>query len=338
MKLTKRVETAEPGQITVRDIEVPKPGENDVLVRMRACGICGSDVTMISSPRVREAPTPLGHEPAGEVVEVGNAVVDIQVGDRVVINPMAAPSGIIGNGGALGALTEYLLIENAMLGVGLNRIPDSLPFTVAALNEPMAVARHFVNRANPGPEETAIVFGAGPIGLGAVIWLKLRGVKHVVVADVVPSRLELALEVGADAVINSAQQDVGKELTKLHGAAMNGVGQPRPATDIYLDAAGVGVVLDTAISNAKLHARLVMVAGHRQPESIDTAAMLMSELTFSASLGYPTEIFEVTEQIAEHADLFAKLISHEIPFTEVERAIQLALTPGAADKIVITFP
>jgi threonine dehydrogenase-like Zn-dependent dehydrogenase len=66
--------------------------------------------------------------------------------------------------------------------------------------------------------------------------------------------------------------------------------------------------------------------------------MLTSELTFIASMGYPTEIFEVTEEIAEHADRFAKLISHEIPFTEVERAIQLALTPGASDKIVVTLP
>jgi (R,R)-butanediol dehydrogenase/meso-butanediol dehydrogenase/diacetyl reductase len=157
------------------------------LVRVRACGICGSDVTIIGMGG-RGAAIPLGHEPAGEVVEVGKAVVDIHVGDRVVVNPMAAPSGIMGNGGALGALTEYLLIESAILGVSLNRIPDSLPFSVAALNEPMAVARHFVNRANPGTEETAIVFGAGPIGLGAAIWLKLGGVKHVVVADVIPRR------------------------------------------------------------------------------------------------------------------------------------------------------
>ena len=338
MTLTKRVETAAPGEIVVRDIEIPQPGENDVLVRVRACGICGSDVTYIGMGGLLGAPMPLGHEPAGEVVEVGSAVVDITVGDRVVVNPMAAPSGVIGNGGALGALTEYLLIENATLGVSLNRIPDSLPFAVAALNEPMAVARHFVNRANPSPEETAIVFGAGPIGLGATIWLKLRGVKHVVVADVLPDRLRLALEVGADAVINSAQQDVGKELTELHGAAMNGVGQQRPATDIYLDAAGVGAVIDSAISNAKWGARLVMAAVHKKPVTIDTLAMLSSELTFITSMGYATEIFEVTEELAANADRFAKLISDEIPFTDVERAIQLALTPGAADKIVVTFP
>lgn len=181
MKLTERVEPFEPGQINVRDVEIPEPGENDVLVRVRACGICGSDVTIIGMGG-RGAAIPLGHEPAGEVVEVGKAVVDIHVGDRVVVNPIAAPSGIMGNGGALGALTEYLLIESAILGVSLNRIPDSLPFSVAALNEPMAVARHFVNRANPRTEETAIIFGAGPIGLGAAIWLKLGGVKHVVVA------------------------------------------------------------------------------------------------------------------------------------------------------------
>ena len=89
---------------------------------------------------------PLGHEPAGEVVEIGSAVTGIAVGDHVVVNPMAAPSGIIGNGGASGALAEYLLIEDAVRGRSLEVVPDHIPFEVAALNEPMAVARHGVNR------------------------------------------------------------------------------------------------------------------------------------------------------------------------------------------------
>ena len=85
---------------------------------------------------------PLGHEPAGEVVEVGSEVTGVAVGDHVVINPMAAPSGIIGNGGAIGGLADYLLIEDAVGGKSLEVVPDHIPFEVAALNEPMAVARH----------------------------------------------------------------------------------------------------------------------------------------------------------------------------------------------------
>ena len=93
-----------PGKAEVVDADHPQAGPNDVLVRMRACGICGSDAFYITIGGIppRQGHTPLGHEPAGEVVEVGANVSGIAVGDHVVINPMAAPSGIIGNGGAAG--------------------------------------------------------------------------------------------------------------------------------------------------------------------------------------------------------------------------------------------
>ena len=172
--------------------------------------------------------------------------------------------------------------------------PDDLPFEVAALNEPMAVARHCVNRSQARTADKVIVFGAGPIGLGAVIWLKLRGVRQVAVADVIPGRLRTALAVGADAVIDSSREDVTARLTGLHGHSTNTLGAPRPDTDIYIDAAGAAAVVNTALRAAKWGARLVTVAVHTKPEPIDLGAMLRSEMTIIASQGYPTEIFEVT--------------------------------------------
>jgi (R,R)-butanediol dehydrogenase/meso-butanediol dehydrogenase/diacetyl reductase len=182
-----------------------------------------------------------------------------------------------------------------------------------------------------------VVFGAGPIGLGAAIWLKLRGVAHVTVVDIVPERLETALAVGADAVIDSSREDVTARLTELHGQSANALGQPRPDTDVYFDAAGAAAVFNTVVASAKWNAKLVMVAVQKKSADLDLGGMLRSELTLIASQGYPTEIFEVTAEIAEHQDLFAQLISHRIPATAVERAFELALTPGAAEKIVVTF-
>ncbi|MFI6038611.1 zinc-binding dehydrogenase [Streptomyces sp. NPDC051315] len=179
--------------------------------------------------------------------------------------------------------------------------------------------------------------GAGPIGLGAAIWLKLRGVEHVVVADVIPSRLEKALAVGADAVIDSAQEDVAERLTELHGRSANALGQPRPGTDIFIDAAGVPVVFDTVVRSAKWGAKLVMVAVQKPGSEIDLGGMLRSELTLVASQGYPTEIFEVTPDLVEHQERFAKLISHRVPFAQADRAFEFALTPGAAEKVVVTL-
>jgi (R,R)-butanediol dehydrogenase/meso-butanediol dehydrogenase/diacetyl reductase len=97
------------------------------------------------------------------------------------------------------------------------------------------------------------------------------------------------------------------------------------------------VVVNTALRAAKWGARLVTVAVHKKPEPIDLGAMLRSEMTIIASQGYPTEIFEVTPEIAEYQQRFARLISHRVPFSEAERAFELVLTPGAAEKVVVTF-
>ncbi|TLS46957.1 zinc-binding dehydrogenase [Streptomyces montanus] len=345
MATMKSVQTAGVHKVEVVDVERPVPGPKDALVRIRACGICGTDVTFLhmgGMPAQAHAggdivPVPLGHEPAGEIVETGAEVTGLKAGDRVVINPQDAPSGIIGCGGKYGGMSEYLLVENAEVGKSVAVFPDTVPFEVASLNEPMAVARHCVNRSEAGPGDKVVVFGAGPIGLGAAIWLKLRGVEHVVVADVIPSRLEKALAVGADAVINSATEDVTARLTEWHGQAANALGQPRPGTDIYIDAAGVPVVFNTTVNAAKWGAKLVMVAVQKKSDDIDLGGMLRSELTLIASQGYPTEIFEVTPELVEHHERFAKLISHRVPFSDVHRAFELTLTPGAAEKVVVSF-
>ena len=326
---------------TTAVVEVPKPevGPADVLIAMRACGICGSDSFYIARGGIppREGATPLGHEPAGEVVEVGSDVEGIAIGDHVVVNPIASRKAMIGSGGPGGALSEFLLIPDAVLGTSLAIVPDHIPFAVAALNEPMAVARHAVNRTSPKAGDKVVIFGAGPIGLGAAISFKRSGVAHVVVVDVIPSRLEKALAIGADAVINSAEEDVVARLTELHGVGSTAMGAPRAGTDIYLDAAGVSVVIDTAIAAAKQNATIGIVAVHKKPVSVDFGNILSSEVNIVLSMGYPTEIFEVTLDIIAEWERYALIISDSFDFADVEKALTLAGTPGAADKVVVTF-
>jgi L-iditol 2-dehydrogenase len=321
-------------------VDAPKPtvGPADVLVKIRACGICGTDTLFISMGGIpgHDGGMPIGHEPAGEVVEVGRDVTGIAVGDHVVINPMAAPNGIIGNGAPSGALAEYLLLENAVRGTSLEVVPDHIPFEVAALNEPMAVAQHGVNRCDPKPSDKVLIFGAGPIGLGASIAFKSLGVSHVVVADLIPARLEKALKVGADAVINSAEEDVAARLLELHGEGASMFGG-KVDTDIYFDAAGAPAVIETALAAAKLGARLGVVAVHKQPVPVDFLNLMSNEITICGSMGYPEEIFEVTEDLIDNWEKYAVIISHTIPFDDVNDALKTATTPGAADKVVVTF-
>ncbi|MET0699804.1 MAG: zinc-binding dehydrogenase [Mycobacterium sp.] len=328
-----------PGQAEVIDAPDPEAGPSDVLVRMRACGICGSDAFYIAIGGIspRQGHTPLGHEPAGEVVAVGANVTGIEVGDHVVINPMAAPSGIIGNGGATGALANYLLIQNAVRGTSLEVIPRHIPFEVAALNEPMAVARHGVNRCRPKPSDQVVVFGAGPIGLGALLAFKALGVRHIAVADLIPARLNKALQLGADAVIDVANEDIGRRLVELHGEGES-MRPGRAGTDIYFDAAGAPAVVEAVLASAKKGATLGVVAVHKEPVPVDFATVMSNELTIVGSMGYPDEIFQVTEDLVANWEKYALIVSHTIPFQDVGSALQLASTPGAADKVVVTFP
>lgn len=325
---------------TTEIIEIPQPsiGPNDALVKIRACGICGSDSLYIAIGGLppRQGSMPIGHEAAGEVIAVGDNVSDIAVGDRVVVNPMAVPDDIIGNGGSTGALADYLLIKDVVRGRSLEVIPNHIPYEVAALNEPMAVAQRAVNQVAPQQSDQVVIFGAGPIGLGAAIALKARGVKHVVVVDILQDRLEKALKVGADAVINSAAEDLPARLIELHGPG-DSMWPDRAGTNIFLDAAGVPAVIDTTLGLAQRGAKLGVVAVHKEPVSVDLMNVMSNELTIVGSMGYPNEIFEVTRDVVDNWEKYQVIISHTFDFADLDEALRCVSTPGAADKVVITF-
>ncbi|OCB46967.1 theronine dehydrogenase [Mycobacterium vulneris] len=327
-----------PGATGVVDVAQPEIGPHDVLVKIRACGICGSDALYIALGGLppHQGRMPLGHEPAGEIVAAGDEVAGLKVGDHVVVDPMASPGDIIGNGGGRGALAEYLLITDAVRGTHLQVVPDHIPFEVAALNEPMAVARHAVNRCRPRTSDKVLIFGAGPIGLGAVLALKSLGVQHVVVADLIASRLHTALEIGADAVINSAEENLAQRLVELHGPGES-MFPGKAGTDIYLDAAGVPAVIQSAVTMAKKGATIGVVAVHKEPVPVDFLSLMSNEIEILGSMGYPDEIFDVTEDLIANWEKYARIVSHTIPFDRVDEALATASTPGAADKIVVTF-
>ncbi|MDK1361965.1 alcohol dehydrogenase catalytic domain-containing protein [Arthrobacter sp. zg-Y1219] len=322
------------------EVDRPAVGPHDVLLKIKACGICGSDAmySQIGGIPPRQGATPLGHEPAAEVAEVGADVDGLAVGDHVVIDTMAFTDGLLGSGGAQGALSEYVVVRDAEPGRQLKVIPKDIPWEVAALNEPMAVALHAVNRTEPRPGDKVVIFGAGPIGLGALLGYRRRGASHIVVVDLIPSRLEKALQIGADAVINSADEDVAARLVELHGDGssmmVRGV---RSGTDIFLDAAGAPVIPATVAGIAKQGATLGIVAVHKKPVELDFGSILTTELTIVFAMGYPTEIFEVTEDIIENWQKYALIISDKLPFDRALDALALAQTPGAADKVVVTF-
>jgi len=318
-------------------VEPPRPGDSDVVVKVKACGICGSDLTYIKVGGIHRKPggvTPIGHEAAGEVIAVGGGVKGVTLGQRVVINPMMT-SSYIGSGGPEGAFTEEVLVKDARLGASLLPIPDELPFEIAALAEPMAVGLHGVNRAEATPGDKVVVFGCGPIGLAMVLWLVDRGVTDVVALDLAAERLARAKALGARAVINPAEEPVRERLLELHGSARL-FSREAVGTDAYIDAAGAPNILADVVGMAKFHSRLVVTAAYMKPVTIDLGAMLTTEMTITTAVGYPSEMPEVVAALPRLTEKARSLISHRYPFDKVIEALGVAGTPASA-KVMIDF-
>ena len=322
------------GDVRLDDYQRPHAGPRDVVVRMKAVGICGSDLSYIKMggiPNPLET-TALGHEGAGEVLEVGAEVSGIAAGDRVIVNPMMTPSNI-GSGGPEGAFTEELLVREARLGESILPIPEGIPYEVAAMCEPLAVAMHGVNRAQVKPGDKVVVFGCGPIGLGMLLWLVDRGITDVVALDLAEERLDRARALGVQAAFDPTKVDLRDELAKLHGEVPS-YGRVGVGTDAYIDAAGAPSILTDVIMMAKFHARLVITAAYMMPIDFPVGLMLTSEMTITTALGYPTEMPEVIAAMPRLKDRIASLISHTLPFDRVMEGLEIAARPSSA-KVMI---
>ncbi|GAB3102110.1 zinc-binding dehydrogenase [Pseudomaricurvus hydrocarbonicus] len=311
----------------------PDAGPKDVVVKMKACGICGSDLSYIKHGGI---PTPgtitaLGHEGAGEIMQVGPEVEGISVGQRVIVNPMQTPSNI-GSGGPEGAFTEELLVREARLGASILPIPADIPYDVAAMCEPLAVAMHGVNRAEVKAGDKAVVFGCGPIGLGMVLWLVDRGV-DVVALDLAAERRERAMALGAQAALDPTQIDLRTELARLHGEVPS-YGRVGVGTDAFIDAAGVPNILSEVVAMAKFHSRFVITAAHMKPIELPAGRMLTSEMTITTAMGYPTEMPDVIAAMPRLKDKIASMISHHLPLDQVLEGLKIAATPESCKVMV----
>jgi (R,R)-butanediol dehydrogenase / meso-butanediol dehydrogenase / diacetyl reductase len=325
----------EVNDVRLDDYQLPERGPKDVVVKMKAVGICGSDLSYIKWGGIMREPggvTPIGHEGAGEVLEVGSEVEGIRPGDPVIINPMNTPSNV-GSGGPEGAFVDQLLVREARLGDSILPIPEGIPYEVAAMCEPLAVAMHGVNRAEVKPGDKVVVFGCGPIGLGMVLWLVDRGITDVVALDLAQERRDRALALGARAAFDPTKVDLKEELGKLHGTEIV-MYKPAVGTDAYIDAAGAPSILPQVVGMAKYHSRLVITAAYHQSLELPAGTMLTSEMTITTAVGYPTEMPEVIAAMPRLKDKIQSLISHRVPFDQVLEGLKIAGTPQSAKVMV----
>ena len=325
-----------PGDVRVDEVPPPEPGPRDAVVRVVACGICGSDLTYIKMGGLAgpaRDPLCLGHEIAGVVDWVGSEVEFSKVGDRVVVEPGNEQLGRIGGGAPEGGLTSELLVREADSGL-LHPVPDELPLDVAAFAEPLAVGMRAADQAEVRPGDGVAVFGCGPIGLAAIATLLDRGHERVVGIDLSPTRLALAEELGVQAALNAAEVDVWSALADLHGTAPFMFG-PTPATAAFIEASGSSRVINDVVDRGRVGGRLSVVALHYEPIPTSFLMILMKQFTIRGSMEYP-------ERFADAVDLLTRrdlsgLITHRYPLGRFDDA--LATLTGSKDcgKVMVTL-
>jgi (R,R)-butanediol dehydrogenase / meso-butanediol dehydrogenase / diacetyl reductase len=313
----------------------PDPGPKDVVVRMKACGICGSDLSYIKvggMPREPGGTTALGHEGAGELMFVGSEVTGMHPGQPVIVNPMNTPS-YIGSGGPEGAFTQELLVREARLNDSILPIPAGIAYDIAAMTEPLAVALHGINRAEARAGTKLVIYGCGPIGLGMVLWAVDRGC-DVIALDLADERLDRARSLGAR-TINPRSEDSIARIKALHGAELH-FGRERASTDAYIDAAGGPTILADVVGMAKKHARHVITAAYMKPIELPAGPMLTSEMTITTAVGYPDEFPDVVAAMPRLEEKIRSIISHHLPFERIMEGLEIAAQPQSA-KVMIEF-
>lgn len=321
-----------PSQLNLVDFPAPQPAADEVLLRVRACGICGSDIHgWDGSTGRRRPPLIMGHEASGEIVAVGPQAGDWRVGERVTFDSTiscgqcaSCRSGHINlceNRRVLGvapaeyrqhgAFAEYVALPSRIL----YRLPEGLTYEQAAMVEPVSIAIHAVQRVKVAPTDTAVVVGSGMIGLFVVQALRWAGAKRVIAVDLEPKRLALARELGATDTLQSDTCDVPAEVAKLTG------GQ---GADLAFEVVGVSPTLQLAIACLRRGGSAVLVGNLAPKTDFPLQAVVTRELTLygtcSSAGEYPLCLDLITRGIirvepmisavaplAEGADWFARL-------------------------------
>lgn len=316
------------GKICVEERPRPTPLDGDVLVRMIATGICGSDVHGYTGENGRRQPGQImGHETVGVVAELGGKVEDRSLlGALVTVNPQlpAGPDGavrVLGvNPEISSAFAEYFTVPVE----SVVPLPPTMRVEHGALVEPLAVGFHAARRGAVQPDDRVLVLGAGPIGIACVLGARRLGASEITVTEPIESRRVQAQRLGVD-VLNPSTTDI-EEFSKRHGAF-----------DVAIDAVGNSATISTALSAVRESGAVVLV-GMAAPElQLSAYRVSVAERTLVGSFCYTREEFRETAQwAATEPDLLEGLIDARITFDEADAAFAaLASNESPFSKVLV---
>ena len=330
----------------MRDIPVPEPKQDEYLIKIDACGICGSDLEgYLGKTGRRVAPMIMGHECAGTVAQapVGGAYA---AGSKVAVFPkffcgecetcrnglvnLCPHADFLGVLEYNGAMTEYVCVRERYL------IPfEGVDADIASLAEPAAVAYNGVFKISEEQIAAArniLVVGAGTIGLMALLWLKYRGAKRVIVSDAADSRLELAKRMGADEVLNPLNCDFEQKIAELTGGAM---------CDISVEAVGIDPTAQSSVDALRLAGCAIWIGNAAKMVSINMQYVVTKELSIRGNYIYSLEDFKTCVRLlADKAVNAELLITHHMDMKEGVEAFELLKDnkDGKAVKIILVNP
>jgi L-iditol 2-dehydrogenase len=340
-----------PERLELREAPVAAPGPGELLLRIVAATTCGTDLKVFQRgghPRMLKAPTPFGHEMAGTVAALGPGVEGWREGDRVVV-ANSASCGVCewcarGRENLCrdlhylnGAFAEYLLVPRRFVEVGVYRLPDALPFEIAALAEPLACVLHGLETSALERASEIVVYGGGPIGLLFVDVLAnspadfpASGEHHIVLADPNPSRLEVGKAIGADRTVQVDRD--GGEAARLSRLSRTGDG-----FDVAIEATGSPAAWQDALASVR-PGGLVQLFGGCPPGTtvpLDTHRLHYSEITVKSAYHHRPATFQRALDLLAAGSLHPQaLLSAERPLAELEDALR-AMRRREALKVVI---
>jgi L-iditol 2-dehydrogenase len=334
-----------PSHLEWVDAPDPRPGADEVLVRVRACGICGSDIHgWDGSTGRRRPPLIMGHEAAGEIASVGPKVAGWRIGDRVTFDStiscgecgpcrqgrinLCENRRVLGVAPAEyrqdGAFAEYVALPARIL----YRLPDGLSFQQAAMVEPVSIAIHAVQRVKVAPTDTAVVVGSGMIGLFVVQALRWAGAKRVIAVDLEPRRLALARELGATDVIQSDRADVAAEVARLTGGA---------GADLAFEVVGVSATLQVALACLRKGGSAVLVGNLAPKTDFPLQSVVTREISLFGSCSSAGEYPLCLDLISRGVIRVEPIISAVAPLAEGGEWFRRLSAPDGAQfmKIIL---
>jgi threonine dehydrogenase-like Zn-dependent dehydrogenase len=322
-----------PRALRVEEVPEPQAGPRDIVVSVRACGVCGTDLHAYADGTLVAPGQVLGHEFAGEVVAVGRMVDGIRAGDRITASPLqpcrrcarcaegrfnlcdTAWSTAIGLGEP-GAFAERVRIPDARLGENVFQLADELSFAAAATTEPLAVAVHGVRLApQVSAATTAVVLGLGPIGLQCVQVLHAYGAGRVVGVDLSALRRAAAEAIGAEATADLA----GLE-----------------AVDVVFECTGVAALALQALRTVRAGGTAVLLAVYADRFTLNPNLVVSRELAVRGAIAYTAGDFaEAVRLLATGAARGDALISHRTPLADITRAFELQQEKDRSLKVLV---